>query len=243
MLGGNMISALIFGVVGIAVVLLLWNVVQPANAEVYNQFVSHCKIQNKAVTRLVATSPASAVGMTTNVTKGTGTGCTAAGVTGGLKYSDEYGRNFDSTAADNQIPVLTNGVWTVLPTFMSRFAAINRLLASVLPLLYVLSILGHAYGIYKGMGGSVMANLLLVIGKVVIYVVGVILLPVLIGFIGDAAGSHAAGAALAVNDTFGSITDLGWSLTPTILLLGLMILAPVGTGFYSAAYSRIRGGM
>lgn len=240
MMGSNLVSALIFGVVGIAVVLLLWGTVQPANAEVYNEFVDHCEVSGKPVTRLTATKPAASAGKTANATAGAAGACTFTKVDAtATEYVDEYGRTYTNAADANPAP--SGGKWVTLPTFMTRFAAVNRLLASVLPLLYVLSVLGHAYGIYKGMGGDVMTNLLVVIGKVVIYVVGVILLPILIGFIGDAAGSHSAGAGLAVNDTFGSIVDLGWSLTPTILLLGLMALAPVGTGFYSFAYGRVRG--
>ena len=237
-MGMQMIPALIFGVIGLAVVLILWGVIQPANASIYNQFVDNCNISGQSVTRLTATAPAAQAGLTTNVT-GTGATCSATAANAAVtSYTDEYGRTY--TAASG-VPDVSAGVWRALPTFMQRFAAINRLLASVLPILYVIGILGQAYQVYQGMGGGVVGNLLLVLGKTIVYVVGVVLLPVLIGLVATSASANASGAGLAVNDLLGSIVRLLWNLTPTLLLLGLMLLAPVGTGFYGAAYRRGRG--
>lgn len=237
-MGLQIIPALIFGVIGLAVILILWNVVQPSNAEVFNQFVNNCQLSGKAVTRLVATAPAAQAGLTTNIT-GTGAVCSATAANAAVTaYADEYGRTY--TAASG-VPDVSAGTYRSLPTFMERFAAINRLLASVLPVLYVIGILGQAYSVYQGGGGGIMQNLLLVLGKTIAYVVGVVLLPVLIGLVATAAAGNASGAGLAVNDLLGSIVTLLWNLTPTLLLLGLMLLAPVGTGFYGAVGRRARG--
>ena len=96
MFGTNLLPALIFGVVGLAILLVLWNVVQPANAEVFNQFVDSCEINGKKVTRLTATVGGTGVSNTPGGTDACNFPKIGATTT---TYVDEYGRQY-TTAAD-----------------------------------------------------------------------------------------------------------------------------------------------
>ena len=234
MFGTNLLPALIFGVVGLAILLVLWGVVQPANAEVFNQFVDSCEINGKKVTRLTATAPAAQAGLTSN-SPGGSTACTfPAANAAATAYVDEYARTY--TAASG-VPGVT-GIVRELPGFMTQFAPINRLAASILPLVYLIGIIAGAYGVYRGATGSLQGALAYNIGKVIFYVAAVITLPVILGFVTTAATANNGGAGLAVNDLLKAIFDLLFAIVPTVLLIVIMAAAPVGTGIYG----RVSGG-
>ena len=240
-LGMHQILGFIIGAVAFAVTLAMWPTIQVGNAEVYNQFSSHCLIDGRAVTRVHVGA------VTTNITGSTADGpCLGTGLAASAtNIVDEYGRTHSATATAG---TLQSDGWVVLPAVMSRFSSVNRLVAGILPIIYVASMIGFAVIVYRGQAtGGITGHITGAVVGTVIYVAGVVLLPTILGFVVTAATDGNSGANYAVNDSFGgSLLQLLWQLIPTILLIGIAALIPSRTGAYGAAYGYARnrfGGM
>ena len=238
-LGMHQILGFIIGAVAFAVTLAMWPTIQVGNAEVYNQFSSHCLVDGRAVTRVHVGAT------TTNITGTDADGaCSGAALATATAVTDEYGRAITPSAAGE----LQADGWVMLPSVMSRFSSVNRLVAGILPIIYVASMIGFAVIVYRGQAtGGITGHITGAVVGTVIYVAGVVLLPTILGFVVTAATDGNSGANYAVNDSFGgSLLQLLWQLIPTILLIGIAALIPSRTGAYGAAYGYARnrfGGM
>ena len=221
---GGMILGFIIGIVGLA----LFPVYADASDTLYREFVPRCQLADQSTTLVLTVADPTGIpgGVAGTHMRLVATGTTCTGV---LTGSTAAGTML--TESDNAIPVawatggiitVTGGTWVSPARVVTRFGAINQLLASILPLMIALSFLSTGFLAGRRMGQGM--NLQDSIGKeimlLVLAIVAIFLLPSLIDFL-SAAGAVTDGS-LTVTSRFGSIIDLVLGVVPLLFVIAVM---------------------
>ncbi len=192
-----------------------------------------------------------------------GSGCqvatfTAGGISTALADTDgaglynERGRVIYSGAVVSDAGVVTavttaslSGYkWVKVPALFEQFNSLNTTIISLLPVVVVAGyVILAGVGLVKNTGGmrEMGKTVLTAVGGLVASVVLMYLLPVIITFIVDA-GSVVASGQYSVNNEFGTITTLLFSIMPTLLVVSIIGIY-AGAGIVQAGgMNRLRGG-
>ena len=166
-------------------------------------------------------------------------------ITAGGLYN-ERGRVIYSGAAVSEAGVVTAVTaadlagykWVKVPALFEQFNSLNTTIISLLPVVVVAGyVILAGVGLVKSTGGmkEMGKTVLTSVGGLVASVVLMYLLPVIVAFI-VAAGSVVASGQWAVNDEFGEITELLFSIMPTLLVVSII-------GIYAGAGIMQTGGI
>ena len=187
------------------------------------------------------------------------TGCqvasfTAGGITAALTAASIYnerGRVILSGAAVSDAGVVTAVTaadlagykWVRVPSLFEQFNSLNTTIISLLPVVVVAGYvilagvgLARTTGGMREMGKTVLTS----VGGLVSSVVLMYLLPVIVTFIVDA-GSVVASGQYQVNNEFGSISTLLFSIMPTLLVVSIIGIY-AGAGIVQAGGMKTLGG-
>ena len=175
-----------------------------------------------------------------------------AAITAGSIYN-ERGSVIYSGAAVSEAGVvtavtdanLTGFKWIKVPSLFSQFNSLNTTIISLLPVIVVAGyVILAGVGLVQNNGGmrEMGKTVLISVGTMVASVVLMYLLPVIVGFIVSAGGVVDSGQ-YAVNNEFGAITTLLFSIMPTLLVVSIIgIYAGVGVMQSGGAGALRRGG-
>ena len=196
-----------------------------------------------------------------------GSGCqipsfTAGGITTALAAADgaglynERGRVIYSGAVVSAAGVvsavatasLAGYKWVKVPALFEQFNSLNTTIISLLPVVVVAGyVILAGVGLVRNSGGmaEMGKTVLTSVGGLVASVVLMYLLPVIVAFIVDA-GSVVASGQYSVNNEFGAITTLLFSIMPTLLVVSIIgIYAGAGliqAGGIGSIRGKARGG-
>ena len=245
-MGSNAIIAIVVGAIVVIVGFSLWPVLNGASNQLYSYFRDSCDDgSGNRFLRLyegVTTDPGNTdyntetgihggKGYTVRATTGAGDGCGAtitapAGTAGATMYNeqgDSVGTaNHSATSWMSSDPFL----WVEVAEILKRFSGINNLLLTILPVISIAGFLGvsgaklYTYG--KGasdIGSAISTSIFTLIAIVVAMVIAGPIMGSLVE-----ANQVVESGQYQVNNSFGNIISLLFSMIPIIYVAGLVTL-------------------
>ena len=236
--GTNQIKAVIYSTVIGIIALLFYGPLSAAGDTLSREFRAHCELDSGETTvqirKRTGDSGSYVYGDPVQWTKSSAA-CTAV-VDNSSTYVTESGT---ALATSSTALAPSDAKWQAVPALLNRFAGINTLLTSLLPLTLCVSLMGMAVltsmNISRGHSGIDQA----IKGEVIVLLVGLLAASMggtIIEFVVDASGSA---DGLSSASRFATIIELLFSLMPILLVVGIMGL------FAQRAYSSFqsyRGG-
>ena len=244
-MGSNTIIAIVVGAVLVIVGFSLWPVLNGASNSLYSYFRNSCDDGSgnrfmqayKGVSGAVPSTPDSNTYYVDHHTHGGGgvrltgnaTGqCTAsdAAFTASAPVFNEQGEPLGSVSTAGSFTTESPYRWVEVAPMLQRFAGINNLLLTILPVVSIAGFLGisgaklYSYG--KGtasIGSSISTSIFTLIGIVIAMVIA----GPIMGAAVDANQVVVSGQ-YQVNGTFGNIIQLLFAMIPVIYVAGLVTL-------------------
>ena len=215
--GGMSITGIVIGFIIGMVGLVLWAPQSQATDTMYRQFVGHGNVGEQTMLVLHDES-----GSNYSLTEATDKTCTFAQPTPAVtSLFDEDGNTVSVSGDAGTAGAVTGCEWVPVPDVLKKFATINKLMASILPLMVVIGFMSVGFlTARRYTGGSITQMVSGEVMGLIIVIVAIYLMPILIQFITEAAVMN--DGRLQSQTKFGTIIGLVFSLLPLTFVLGIM---------------------